>query len=168
MNPELTGFASGITFFFWHKLLLNLRSIILNELPVLGGSWLSAFFLVGLLVGFRNPATRRVRYFILASIIILAIAQALGRTHLSDMTRELNSENLLVLVTPFFIVYGVSLFFLLLDQIEFPMPQMRHLALGVFGVIACLPMLFVFLPPRPYPISSPPYDPRPFKRFPAG
>ena len=89
-----------------------------SELPKLGGSWITAFFLVGLLVGFRNPAVTRLRYFLLGCVVVLVLAQALGRTQLSEESPEINSENLLVLLAPLVLVYGVSLFYLLLDQMR--------------------------------------------------
>src|SRR5262245_28988289 len=96
----------------------NTRVLLQNDLPKLGGTWASAFFLVGLLVGFRNPGLKRLRYFIVACLGVLIIAQALGRTQLSEESPEINSENLIVLIAPFALMYGVSLFFILLDQIN--------------------------------------------------
>src|SRR5208283_3039242 len=60
LEPQFTGF---LLVPFWHKLTVNLRQIIASDLPRLGGSWITAFFLVGLLLGFRNPAITRLRYF---------------------------------------------------------------------------------------------------------
>ena len=85
---------------FWLKLNTNLRQIITIELPKLGGSWVTAFFLVGLLVGFRNVAITRLRYFLLGCVLVLTLAQALGRTQLSEESPDINSENLLVLLVP--------------------------------------------------------------------
>ena len=59
---------------FIHKFLGNAREIIGNDLPTLGGSWVTAFFLVGLLLGFRNLAIRRLRYFLMGALEI-------GRAH---------------------------------------------------------------------------------------
>ena len=144
---------------FWVKLMTNLRQIVQVELPKLGGSWISAFFLVGLMVSFRNLTVRRLRYFILGCLVVLVITQALGRTQLSDESPEINSENLLVLLAPLVLVYGVSLFFLLLDQIELPFYQLRFLIVGAFSVIVCLPMILAFLPPKTNPVTYPPYYP---------
>jgi hypothetical protein len=144
---------------FWLKLINSLRAIVQNDLPKLGGTWLSAFFLVGLLVHFRNLAIRRLRYFLLMCLGVFVLAQAMGRTGLSEDSPEVNSENLLVLLTPFVIVYGVSLFFLLLDLIELPLKGLRYLIIGVFAVVACLPLILVFLPPKTVPVSYPPYYP---------
>ncbi len=156
LEPNLSQFTPTA---FWIKLMVNLRQIIQNDLPKFGGSWVSAFFLVGLLINFHNLAIRRLRYFLLMCIGVLAIVQALGRTQLSEDSPEFNSENLLVLVAPLVLVYGVSLFYLLLDQLHMPVHQIRYAVLGLFGVLACLPMIFAFLPPSPKPISYPPYFP---------
>jgi 4-amino-4-deoxy-L-arabinose transferase-like glycosyltransferase len=144
---------------FWLKLNTNLRQVITDELPRLGGSWVAAFFLVGLMIGFRSPALTRLRYFLVGCIVVLVLAQALGRTQLSEESHEINSENLLVLVAPLVLIYGASLFFVLIEQIPMVFPQLRYLIVGLFSVVACLPMLFVFLPPSTRPVVYPPYLP---------
>ena len=144
---------------FWHKLIGNTRQIVQTDLPKLGGSWVSAFFLVGLMVGYRHPTLQRLRYFLLASLVVLAATQALGRTHLSEDSPEVNSENLLALLAPLVLVYGVSLFFLLLNQMRLAYRELRYLAIGLFSAGACLPLLLVFLPPKTIPVAYPPYLP---------
>jgi hypothetical protein len=160
LEPQFSGF---VLVPLWQKLSVNLRQILTSDLPRLGGTWITAFFLVGLLVGFRNPAITRLRYFLMGCVLVLVLAQALGRTQLSEESPELNSENLLVLLAPIIVIYGVSLFFLLLEQMPLPFPEARFLVIGIFGVVACLPMLFVFLPdrivPRTFPVAYPPYYP---------
>jgi hypothetical protein len=156
LEPNLTHI---IPLVFWFKLMANLRQILQNDLPKLGGSWITAFFLVGLLVMFRSAALRRLRYFLLSCLVLLIVVQSLGRTQLSDDSPEINSENLLVLLAPLILIYGVSLFFLVIDQIEFPMLLLRFAAIGVFSVVVCLPMIFVFLPPRATAVAYPPYYP---------
>ena len=130
------------------KLLGNSRAILQNDVPKLGGNWAAPFFLVGLLLGFRNPAIRRLRYFLVGTLGLFIVVQALGRTHLSEETPEINSENLLVLCVPFVLVYGVSLFFLLLDQMNLLFRELRVIIIGAFGLVMCLPMIFAFLPPK--------------------
>jgi len=144
---------------FWQKLIGNTRQILENDIPKLGGSWVTALFLAGLLMGFRNPSLKRLRYFLVSCLAVLTIVQALGRTQLSEDSPEINSENLLVLVAPVALMYGVSLFFILLDQIKMPFPQLRYVAVAIFSVAACFPMLFVFLPPKTGPLAYPPYYP---------
>jgi hypothetical protein len=90
---------------------------------------------------------------------VLLIAQAFGRTQLSVDSPEINSENLLVLLLPLILIYGVGLFYLLLDQLVLPLPQLRYLVISLFGVFASLPLIFAFLPPRTSPVAYPPYWP---------
>jgi hypothetical protein len=144
---------------FWLKLNTNLRQIITGDLPKLGGSWVTAFFLAGLMIGFRSPAITRLRYFLMGCLVVLVLAQALGRTQLSEESPEINSENLLVLLAPLVLVYGVSLFYLLLEQMRLPFLQLRYMIIALFSLVACLPMVFVFLPPRTTPVAYPPYYP---------
>jgi 4-amino-4-deoxy-L-arabinose transferase-like glycosyltransferase len=157
LNPDLSQvYIPGV---FWRKLTTNARLVVQNDLPKLGGNWISAFFLAGLLIGFRNLAVRRLRYFLIGCIVVLAIVQALGRTQLSEDSPEINSENLLILVAPLVIVYGVSLFYLLLEQVALPFREARYIAIGVFVGVACLPLILTFVGPRAVPINFPPYYP---------
>jgi hypothetical protein len=144
---------------FISKFLSNSRLMVQNDLPKLGGTWAGGFFLVGMLLAFRHVGIRRLRYFIMGALVTLFVAQALGRTHLSEDSPDINSENLLVLVVPLVLVFGVSLFFMLLDQINLIMPQLRYAIIGLFGLVMCLPLIFTFLPPRPSPLVYPPYYP---------
>jgi hypothetical protein len=144
---------------FTHKLLNNSRHILQNDLPRLGSSWVTPLFLTGLLLGFHSPAIRRLRYFLMMTLAMLVIVQALGRTQLSEDSPELNSENLLVLLVPLIFVHGVSLFFLLLDQMQLLFRGMRYLVVGFFAFIMCLPMVFTFLMPKTIPVVYPPYYP---------
>ncbi len=141
------------------KLFLNGRTLLQEELPKLGGSWLAALFLAGLLLGFRNPAIRRLRYFVVMCLATLIIVQALGRTQLTADSPELNSENLIVLLVPLVFIFGVSLFYLMLDQMNLAFLGLRYIITGLFGFVMVLPMLFTFLPPRTNPVMFPPYHP---------
>jgi hypothetical protein len=142
-----------------HKLLDNLRSLLVNDLPKLAGSWATILFLAGLLLGFRRVAIRRMRYFLLMCLGLFLVVQALGRTNLSDETPEVNSENLLVLLAPLVFIYSASVFFTFLDQFQFPLRQLRYFAIGAFIAICCMPMIFALLPPQKAPVAYPPYYP---------
>ena len=162
LNPDLSriGFDA-----LWGKFLANSGIILADELPRLGGSWIGAFFLVGLLLPFKNPSLDRLRYFVLLCLPVLIVAQALGRTQLSEDSPVINTENLLVLLAPIVIVYGASLFFILLNQLELPLRQLRYLIIGVFCVLVGLPMLLTFFTilnpffPRASALAYPPYYP---------
>jgi Dolichyl-phosphate-mannose-protein mannosyltransferase len=144
---------------FFRKLLVNAAEIVRHQLLNLGNNWASAFFLVGLMVPFLNPGLNRLRVFLLFSLLVLLIAQALGQGYLSAESPEINSENLLVIVAPLALVFGVAMFFLLLDQISLPFPPTRTLATAGFGLIVCAPLVFSLLPPRGIPVAYPPYWP---------
>lgn len=141
------------------KLLNNSRQILQSDLPKLGGNWIAAFFLVGLLIGFRSLAIRRLRYFLAGTIALLVIVQALGRTQLAEDSPDINTENLLILVLPLVVVYGAGLFFLLLDQMALPFQGLRYFVIGAFGSVMCLPLMLSFLTPRQIPLVYPPYYP---------
>jgi 4-amino-4-deoxy-L-arabinose transferase-like glycosyltransferase len=144
---------------FFRKLMINTADIVRHDLLNLGGSWVTAFFLVGLLVSFLNPALNRLRIFLVLTMALLVIVQAMGRGHLTDNSPELNSENLLVLLAPVVMLFGVAMFFLLLDQVNLPFPPTRTIVTSVFGIVVCAPLIFTMLPPRSFPVAYPPYWP---------
>jgi len=127
------------------KFLLNAREVWRDDLPRLGGNWVSAFFLVGLLVPFRQPALGRMRVFVLCSLAILMVAQAAGQTHLTGDSPEINSENLLALLAPMVILYGVVLFYTLLDQLSLVTLETRGALVGGFVLVMCAPLLISLL-----------------------
>jgi len=157
IHPDLSS-ALGLALYL-HKFLGNLRPILQDALPKLGGSWVSMLFLTGLLLSFRSVAVRRVRYFLLMCLTVFIVVQALGRTQLSEESPEINSENLLVLLTPLVFIYGVSLFLILLDQMVLPFRELRLAVKVIFVGLCCLPMIFTVLPPRTRPVVYPPYYP---------
>ncbi len=160
MERSLTpDFGTVSTAEFSRKLGLNAKEIIQHDLPGLGGSWVSAFFLVGLLVPFRKPTLGRVRLFVLLCLGFLVVAQALGRTGLTAAEPDINSENLLAVAAPLIFIYGVSLLFTLLDQTNLLSPGGRYSLVGLFCLVADAPLLFTLLSASPSPIVYPPYYP---------
>lgn len=157
INPHLSD-ALGLGLYV-HKFLANTRPILEDSLPRLGGSWVSMLFLTGLLLSFRSVAVRRMRYFLLMCLAVFIVAQAMGQTQLSEESPVVNSENLLVLLTPLVFIYGVSLFLVLLDQMELPLRELRLVAKVVFVGLCCAPLIFTLLPPRTRPVAYPPYYP---------
>ena len=152
LEPNLARFAAGqVT---W-KCLGNLRTAATTELPGAAGGWIGAFFLVGLMLKFRNPAIARLRYFVIASLLVLLVAQAAGRTVLSDHSPVINSQNLVVLVLPLLLIYGVSVFETLKAQISTSFPWMRTAIVVVFVALATLPLTQSFFPSNAPPTSDP-------------
>ena len=162
-----------------NKLKRNLRHLLVHELPQFSGSWFAVVCLVGLVVPFRNRSLRRLRFFLLLTLAVFALGQALGRTHLSAangtlaelLARSLgqgapvtaasgvNGENLLALLGPVSFLFGAGLFFSLLDRWKVDLPEMRLAASTGLVVAASLPMALSFLLPHPYPMANPPYHP---------
>lgn len=141
------------------KLFLNGRDILTEELPRAAGNWIGALFFGAMLIPFRNPALARLKYFVAGTILSFVVVQALGRTSLSAETPVLNSENLIVVLTPIFFIFGCGLFFILLDQVELPAPWFRTIIIVGFVAVLSLPMIFRLLPPRSVPVTYPPYWP---------
>lgn len=140
------------------KFFSNAREMWLIELPRLGGNWVSAFFLVGLLVPFRDPALGRMRIFLLCSLVLLFVVQAAGQTHIRSDSPEINSENLLALLAPLVFMYGVALFYTLLDQLHLVAMDTRGAAVGVFILVASAP-LWISLLVGHRPAPNTPYSP---------
>jgi hypothetical protein len=141
------------------KLVVNLRDVAQNDLPRLGSSWAVAFFLPGLLLPFVSRTLVRLRFFVLGGLALFAVVQAVGRTHLSADSPDINSENLLVLFVPLVVMFGAAFFMVLLDQMVLPFPQLRTASMALFVMLACLPLGFTLLPPAQIPVAYPPYYP---------
>ncbi len=150
-SPDFSGYL--------RKLLVNAPEIITEQLPTLGGSWMSMFFFVGLMVPFSNPGLRHLRFFAVACMGLLIVVQALGRTHMSEISPLINGQNHLILLTPVFFMFGAALFFTLLDQLPFSFDGARNVVIiGVFMVVSS-PLILRLLPPKTTPIVYPPYSP---------
>ncbi len=126
------------------KFLENSGELLRTDLPKFGGNWLSAFFLVGLLIPFQSPARSRIRWFLVGSVALLFIVQALGETHLTHDSPEINSENILAILAPLTFIYGAALFYTLVDQLNVSMESVGAIT-GVFLTILSAPLLISFL-----------------------
>jgi 4-amino-4-deoxy-L-arabinose transferase-like glycosyltransferase len=156
IHPNLT--EAFLPSYYWHKFIANLVPILDTDLFKLGGSWLSVLFFAGLLLGFNRPGARRMRYFLLMCLALFIVVQALGRTSLSDESPEINSENQLVLIVPLVFIFGAAFFFILLDQMSFPLKELRYVVIGILLVLCCLPLFFAIWFKRS-PVPYPPYYP---------
>jgi hypothetical protein len=150
-SPEFSGYL--------RKLLVNAPEIITEQLPTLGGSWMSMFFFVGLMIPFSNQGLRHLRFFAVASLGVMVVVQALGRTYMSELSPLINGQNHLVLLAPVLFMFGAALFFTLLDQLPLPFEGARNVVIiGVFLVVSS-PLVLRLLPPKTTPIVYPPYSP---------
>ena len=151
------------------KLITNSLELLQSDLPRYAGNWLAAFFLAGLLVPFRDPTIRRLRWFLLLSLVVLFVAQAAGQTHLSKLVPLVNSENLLVLASPLIYIFGSAMFGLLLDRVQFPFQLIRSIVNFAALMLFSLPLVVALssdvmaipgvVPRRVYPLADPPYRP---------
>ena len=121
INPDMTSAYWVMPYL--RKFLENTRALFQGELLRFGGGWMGILFFSGLLLGLRNVTARRMRYFTMGCLCVFFIAQAVGRTKLSDYSPEINSENLFVLLTPLVAIFGVASFLKLLEQVNLPSLQ---------------------------------------------
>lgn len=149
LAPELTfdGTARAVQV----KLLTGLDQLYHTGLPGLGEGLLAALFLTTFLYRFAKDTTHRFRWG-----IGLALA---GLWFLGALFGE-GTARLLYLALPFATLYGLSLFFILLDRLQVKIPAYRLGILAVLVLTVALPLAFRLLPPRagtPYPPYFPPY-----------
>jgi hypothetical protein len=146
------------------KFFLGAADVVRQEIPAIGGSWLTSFFLAGLLIPFVNLGRSKLRWFTLAAIGVLSTAQILCRTHLSNDVPRINSENLLVLATPLVFIFGAAIVCLLVYSLELPTDAWRNPIYAGVTLVMWIPLLITFGPPRTYPIAYPPYYPPTLQR----
>jgi len=138
LNPD----SSGRTLtFFATRLLSSLPLLLIRDLPQAGGPWLSAFFFVGLLIACPDVSTRRLRYFIVGSLLLLTATQGLGSA-IGTQNPEQELDNLFIVFLPLVVMYGVSFFFVVLDQMDLPVRELRYAVIAILCVATGLPIIF--------------------------
>ncbi len=155
INPDMTS-AYWLTSYA-RKLLDNLQTILQGELFRFGG-WMGVLFFAGLLISLRQSAARRLRYFILMCLGIFILAEALGRTQLSSVTPEMNSENLLVLLAPFVVMFGLAFFLSLIGQMDQPSLESQFAVVAVLVALVWQPLVTTLVS-KASTVSYPPYYP---------
>jgi hypothetical protein len=147
------------------KLAVSGSELLRTGVPVLGGNWIVFFFFAGVVLPFRTPQLRRLRWFSLGSLVLLFFVESLGRTHWGTLVPVINGENQMVLMAPIMFIFGTSLFFTLIESTEFGHPIFQRLFIGGAWVVMSLPLLTAVLPPRTYPLAEPNYRPDIVKEF---
>jgi hypothetical protein len=71
----------------------------------------------------------------------------------------------MVVLAPLVFMYGVALFFLLLDQVKLPFASARRWVIGLFVTVAAAPVVLALLPPRADPRMLPSYYPPLIQQF---
>jgi hypothetical protein len=156
LHPNIRSVPIGE---YVRKCVTNVRDILTNDVPRLGGNWLWALFLAGLLVKFQSPMLSKLRWFVVLALATLIPVQAIIKTHISIESPEVNSENLLVLLSPLVLIFGTGVFFVLLDSFTFETARARFAAWTAFAAVMALPLGMTLLPPHPSPVVYPPYYP---------
>jgi len=162
LNPAFSGvpgYRWKILIAVTQKWVTNMRDVVTAETPRMGGNWLWAFFLAGLFVRFRDEALSRFRWFVVYGVLVFIPVQAIVRTYLSTESPDVNSENVLVLLSPLVLIFGVGLFFAFFDSLELPTLRVRYFTLGAFVFIMASPLALALLPPHPNPLVTPVYYP---------
>ncbi|MGV3757518.1 MAG: glycosyltransferase family 39 protein [Verrucomicrobiota bacterium] len=163
LKPEDVSVASDLGKYgveaHWEKLMDNVEKVIVTDLPRLGGTWLSAFFLASLLLPFTRPGLVKLRLWMVLSLVALVVTQALGRTHASTVSPELNGENLLLVLVPLVVMFGAGMFNVLADQLKPVFDPGRGIITGGFIFIFSLPLVMNLLTPRPSAWVYPPFHP---------
>jgi 4-amino-4-deoxy-L-arabinose transferase-like glycosyltransferase len=143
-----------------HKAASAIREIVLTELPRLGGNWLWGFFLAGLVTRFQHPSAARMRWFVAGSLFLMVPVQAIARTHLSGEVPQVNSENLLVILSPLVLIFGAGLFMMLLETWRPETLGLHYGTVTLFVIVMSLPLVLTLVPPRPLSFAPPYYPPR--------
>jgi len=163
MNPEDAGSPRDIRQVglgeYWAKLDEHLPAALQKDLPSFGGNWVVAFFLVGLLVPFRNLSLARLRWWVAGSLFLLLVAQTLGRSHWGTLVPEVNTDNLLVVLAPLVFMMGAGLFAVIVNQSEMsPLFTQRILGPG-FVLVMSLPLVVKLTNGEANRFAYPPYYP---------
>jgi 4-amino-4-deoxy-L-arabinose transferase-like glycosyltransferase len=156
LHPDVEAMPVGE---YVRKLIVNGRDVIASDLPRLAGNWTPGLFLASLIISFRNVGLRRGRWLVVLMLGTLIPVQALCRTQQSVESPEINVDNLLVLISPLVITFGVSAFFVLTESLVTGAVRVRYAISAVFIFVMALPLSLALLPPRPNPVVYPPYFP---------
>lgn len=146
------------------KVRTGVSEILGNELIRMGGTWVSLFFLVGLLVPFGNPSLNRLRGALVAMVLVVIVVQAGVRGWITKEFGPVTSEDLLVVLAPCVMVWGAGFLLTLIDQIEWEYPFLRTWSLYGLVTVFSAPFLLGILPPKGLSLSEP-YRPSVIREF---
>ncbi len=141
------------------KILANTVHIMEDELPLVAGNWVVAFFLFSLFVTFKSANLGRLRWLLFALLAMLLVVQASIRSTMTELAPVVNGENLLVLLAPLLIIFSAAMLQLALDQIAWPVLILRRLATGALVLFFSAPLLLSLLPPTKIAAQEPFYRP---------
>jgi len=153
VNPELDSTMRNWLPIFARKFLENFHQIFQGDLLRLAGGWPAILFYAGLLLGLRGEGARRMRYFTLICMALFVLIEALGRTQLAYISPEINTENLLALLTPLVMIFAAACSLALINLMNLPSPQARIGLVGLIVVLTCQPLISTLLPPANGPVT---------------
>ena len=159
LNPDLNPAHGRALTVIGVKLQTNMRSLLRDAVPQLGGGWVGILFLAGLLLGLRNVTARRLRYFTMMTLGVFLVVTALGQTGLSAAAPEENPENLLVLLMPLAAMFGVAFLLTLMGQMNVPTVQVRYAVIVLVVLLLRAQFILTLLPPKTPTLAFPPYQP---------
>jgi len=136
----------------------RLSRVLQEDLSRAGGSWIAAFFFVGLIFRFSDPTRNILRGFTLVGIGVLVPLQALLGPGAADSS-VIPGTNYLTVLGPLILVFGTAFFASLLEHVDWPVEGIRGLVVSVFCLVAVAPVALMLLPPGRNPRAFPPYHP---------
>jgi len=157
VNPDFREFSPAE---LKTKLFRNLPRFFQWELPRLGGSWITAFFLAGLMVPFRSPRLSRMRNLLVLFLVGAVLVQSLAAPAIFSEGMAEYADPVLVTFAPLVFVFGASLVLTLYRQLASRAPRIRFEVLGSLCLLIALPLLLHFLHPVRSQLAFPPYYPR--------
>lgn len=141
------------------KIIVNSITVIEEEAPRVAGNWVTAFFLLCLLVPLNSPTVSRLRWLLAGMLGILLIAQASVRSAAWTLSPVVNGENLLVILAPLLILFSAAMLEFALDRIPWPVTLLRRLVTGGLILFFSSPLLLSLLPPKKFTAQEPFYRP---------
>lgn len=134
----------------------------MNEIfGLLGKSLLAPVFFVALLHLFKRPETSIFRWYLVAMWLWGVFGMAIFG--MPDLTRTVRSNDLHILFVPLMISYGLALVLVMWTRLDINVRFLRQLFIGLLFFVSSFPFLNQFLilisPPKPPPVSWPPYVP---------
>jgi len=125
-----------------------------------GAGFAAMFFVAGLLFRFKKPEVLFLRRVVLWSVLLACMAFAFGGEVSLSRGTAMDPSNLIVVMCPGIILFGVAFFFLLFDRVKLNLPLLRHAGVALFVLLCALPLVFSQLSARGRPsfrYPSPPY-----------
>ena len=137
----------------------NERELLRNQLPSSGGTWFTAFFVVGLFLPARNALAARVKWLVVSMLLVFILVQPIVRTHVSTMCPIYSTENLIVLIAPMFIALSAGTLEDLWARSSFPFEGAEVISKAFVVALCVIPGLQMAVHSRGSVLATPNYVP---------